>query len=103
MGGPLDDITVLELANWVAGPSAAALMADMGADVIKVEPLAGDGMRGKLRQPSLPDGPLPTDVPFHLDNRGKRSIAVDLSDERGNTLVRELAAQVDVVITNLLP
>lgn len=100
MPGALDDITVLELANWVAGPSAGALMADMGANVIKVEPLGGDGMRGKLRQPV---GAPPADHPFHLDNRGKRSIAVALDDERGAALVRDLAARVDVVITNLLP
>ncbi|MEA3018539.1 MAG: hypothetical protein QOI47_63 [Actinomycetota bacterium] len=100
MAGPLDDITVLELANWVAGPSAGALMADMGANVVKVEPLAGDGMRGKLRQPV---GAPAADHPFQLDNRGKRSIAVALDDPRGAELVRELAARSDVVITNLLP
>lgn len=101
--GPLDDVTVLELANWVAGPSCAALMADMGAQVIKVEPLTGDGMRNKLRQPTQPDGAAGHDYPFHLDNRGKRSVAVDLADERGAALVREMAADADVVITNLLP
>ncbi len=103
MVAPLEGITVLELANWVAGPSCAALMADMGADVVKVEPLTGDGMRGKLRQPSLPDGAARTDFPFHLDNRGKRSIAVDLTDERGGEVVRELASSADVFVTNLLP
>jgi crotonobetainyl-CoA:carnitine CoA-transferase CaiB-like acyl-CoA transferase len=100
--GALDDVTVLEIANWVAGPSCTALMADMGADVVKIEPLGGDSMRGKLRQPAL-ETPLPTDVPFHLSNRGKRSLAVDLADERGGALVRELAATADVVVTNLLP
>jgi crotonobetainyl-CoA:carnitine CoA-transferase CaiB-like acyl-CoA transferase len=100
MAGPLDDITVLELANWVAGPSAGALMADMGARVVKVEPLAGDGMRNKLRQPV---GAPPADHPFHLDNRGKRSVAVAIDDERGAALVRDLSKQSDVVITNLLP
>lgn len=103
MAGALDDITVLEIANWVAAPSCAALMADMGADVIKIEPLNGDSMRGKLRQPVMPEGAPRTDVPFHLSNRGKRSLAVDLADERGGALVRELASQADVVITNLLP
>lgn len=103
MTAPLDDITVLELANWVAGPSAGAILADMGARVIKVEPLAGDSMRGLLRQPVLPDDAPRTDFPFHLDNRGKRSIAVDLGDPRGGELVRELAASADVVVTNLLP
>ena len=103
MAGALDDITVLEVANWIAAPSCGALMADMGADVIKVEPLGGDGMRGKLRQPVPANGMEDADVPFQLDNRGKRSLAVDLSNPEGAALVRELAAHADVVITNLLP
>lgn len=103
MPGPLDDITVLEVANWVAAPSCGALMADLGADVTKVEPLGGDGMRGKLRQAALPEGRPSTDIPFQLSNRGKRSIAVDLNDERGRGLVLELAGRVDVLLTNLLP
>ena len=103
MAGPLDDIKVLEIASWVAAPSCAALMADMGADVVKVEPLSGDGMRGKLRQPTGPEGAAAHDYPFQLDNRGKQSIAVDLGDARGAALVRELVGSVDVVVTNLLP
>jgi crotonobetainyl-CoA:carnitine CoA-transferase CaiB-like acyl-CoA transferase len=103
MAGALDDIIVLEIASWVAGPSCTALMADMGAEVIKVEPLTGDGMRGKLRQPSAPAGVAVHDVPFQLDNRGKRSVAVDLTSEAGAALVREMATGVDVVVTNLLP
>jgi crotonobetainyl-CoA:carnitine CoA-transferase CaiB-like acyl-CoA transferase len=101
--GALDDLTVLELANWVAGPSCAALMADMGANVIKIEPLGGDSMRGKLRQPASAEGAPKTDVPFHFSNRGKRGLAVDLANPEGGALVRELAAKSDVVITNLLP
>ena len=103
MPGALDDITVLELANWVAGPSCAALMADMGADVIKIEPLGGDSMRGKLRQPASPEGVGKHDIPFHFSNRGKRGLAVDLAHPEGGALVRELASKADVVITNLLP
>jgi crotonobetainyl-CoA:carnitine CoA-transferase CaiB-like acyl-CoA transferase len=103
MTGALADITVLELANWVAGPSAAAIMADMGARVVKVEPLAGDSMRNRLRQPVLPDDAPRTDFPFHLDNRGKRSVALDVTDERGAALVLDMARQSDVFVTNLLP
>ncbi|MDQ1397339.1 MAG: hypothetical protein QOG64_2598 [Acidimicrobiaceae bacterium] len=103
MPGALDDITVLEVANWVAAPSCGALMADLGANVIKVEPREGDGMRGKLRQPAVPAGSPTTDIPFQLDNRGKRSVAVDLSDERGRDLVVALTKKADVLITNLLP
>ncbi|MGH9089368.1 MAG: CaiB/BaiF CoA transferase family protein [Acidimicrobiales bacterium] len=103
----LADVRVLEIANWVAGPSAGAILADLGAEVVKVEPLAGDSMRGKLRQPSkragVPGALVAADVPFHLDNRGKRSIAVDLADHRGADVVQRLAGQSDVVLTNLLP
>jgi crotonobetainyl-CoA:carnitine CoA-transferase CaiB-like acyl-CoA transferase len=102
MTGPLDDVRVLEVANWVAAPSCCALMADMGAEVVKVEPLGGDGMRGKLRQPASPQGAAAVDYPFQLDNRGKQSIAVDLTVPEGAALVRELAGSVDVLVTNLL-
>lgn len=100
---PLAGIRVLEIANWVAAPSCAAMMADMGADVIKVEPPRGDGMRGRLRQPRVPEDAPAIDAPWHNDNRGKRSIAVDLDDPSGAALIRRIAASVDVVITNLLP
>ncbi len=103
MTGPLDDITVVEIANWVAAPSAGALMADMGATVIKVEPPTGDSMRNKLRQPRPPEGYQGTDVVFQLDNRGKRSVALDLGDDRGAELLRRLADGADVLITNLTP
>jgi crotonobetainyl-CoA:carnitine CoA-transferase CaiB-like acyl-CoA transferase len=78
-------------------------MADMGADVIKIEPLQGDSMRGKLRQPTAPEGIGRTDIPFQFSNRGKRGLAVDLTHSEGGALVRDLAAKADVVITNLLP
>ena len=100
---PLQDIRVLELANWAAAPSAGAMMADLGAEVIKVEPLSGDSMRGILRQAVLPEGAHNPDHPFQFANRGKKSIAVDLDDESGAALVRRIAATVDVVITNLVP
>lgn len=101
--GPLDDITVLEIASWVAGPSCTALMADMGAEVIKVEPLAGDGMRNSLRQPVASEEVVARDIPFQLDNRGKQSIAVDIATTAGSDLVRDMAGAVDVVVTNMLP
>ena len=88
VNGPLEDIKVVEIANWIAGPSATALMADMGASVVKVEPPSGDSMRNKLRQPRFAEGYPGTDVVFQLDNRGKRSIAIDLGEERGRYIVR---------------
>lgn len=102
MTRPLDGIRVIEIASWMAAPSACAILADLGADVVKVEPLGGDPMRDKNRQPKVPDRPA-IDEPFHVDNRGKRSVAVALDREAGAALVRRLVAQADVLVTNLLP
>ncbi|MGY1697591.1 CaiB/BaiF CoA transferase family protein [Geodermatophilus sp. SYSU D00814] len=103
MTAPLAGVRVVEVANWMAAPGAAALMADMGADVVKVEPLRGDAMRGATRQPQVPEGQDPVDAAFEMDNRGKRSIAVAVNEARGADLVRRLAAGADVFLCNLLP
>jgi crotonobetainyl-CoA:carnitine CoA-transferase CaiB-like acyl-CoA transferase len=100
---PLAGIRVVEVANWMAAPGAAALMADMGADVVKVEPLRGDAMRGATRQPAVPEGEPPIDAAFQMDNRGKRGIAVAINEPRGADLVRRLAGSADVFLCNLLP
>ncbi len=72
MTAPLDDLTVVTIESWMAAPSASAILADMGAKVIKVEPLAGDPMRGMSR-PAKIDGDLAKyDFQFDVDNRGKR-------------------------------
>ena len=103
MTAPLDNVRVLDLTNWMAGPSAAAILADLGADVVKVEPLGGDVVRGHTRQPKPGPGIPAVDASFQADNRGKRSIAVALDKPGGADLVRRLAANVDVFICNLLP
>ena len=103
MVAPLEGVRVVEVANWMAAPGAAALMADMGADVVKVEPLRGDAMRGATRQPQMPEGEAPIDAAFQMDNRGKRSIAVAINQPRGADLVRRLAGRADVFLCNLLP
>jgi hypothetical protein len=73
VAAPLDDIVVIEIDSWMAAPSAGAILADLGADVIKVEPLTGDPMRD-LGRPAKIDGPLKGyDFQFDVDNRGKRS------------------------------
>lgn len=102
MTRPLDGIRVIEIASWMAAPSACAVLSDLGADVVKVEPLGGDPMRNKNRQPKVDDRP-PVDEPFHVDNRGKRSLAVALDRQEGAELVRRLIADADVLVTNLLP
>ena len=102
MVAPLQGVRVVEVANWMAGPGAAALMADMGADVVKVEPLRGDAMRLATRQPTMPEGVAPLDASFQLDNRGKRGVAVALNRPEGAHLVRRLALGADVFICNLM-
>lgn len=97
----LEGLRVVELGVWVAGPSTAALLADWGADVVKVEPPRGDPFRqlfGALGyRPSTPN------APFALDNRGKRSIAVDLQTAEGKEVLDRLIARADVFVTNLRP
>jgi crotonobetainyl-CoA:carnitine CoA-transferase CaiB-like acyl-CoA transferase len=99
---PLDGVRVLEVAAWMAAPGATAVMADLGADVVKVEPLRGDAVRGVIRLPEMPDGVPQLDASFQQDNRGKRGIAVALNTPAGQELVRRLTADVDVFVCNLL-
>ncbi len=103
MVAPLEGIRVLELANFAAAPSGAAIMADMGAEVIKVEPLEGDAMWGKIRQARMPEGQPNPDHPMQFVNRGKESIAVAIDSTEGAALIHEIIAQCDIVLTNLLP
>ena len=99
---PLAGIRVLELARVLAGPWAGQMLADMGADVVKVEnPDGGDDTRawGPPFVESV-DGENLSAAYYHSTNRGKRSIAVDLKTEGGQDIVRRLAAQSDVLIEN---
>ncbi|MEM7092965.1 MAG: CoA transferase [Actinomycetota bacterium] len=101
---PLDDVRVVAIDSWMAVPSAAAIMSDLGADVIKIEPLTGDPMRGNSRAPKIDDGPAREyDYQFDVSNRGKRSVAVDLNDPRGVEIVHRLVEGADVFMCNLLP
>ncbi|AYD01549.1 CaiB/BaiF CoA-transferase family protein [Neorhizobium sp. NCHU2750] len=99
---PLAGIRVLELARVLAGPWAGQMLADMGADVIKVEnPEGGDDTRA-WGPPFVEsrDGENLSAAYYHSTNRGKRSIAVDLKTEEGQAIVRRLAARSDVLIEN---
>lgn len=98
MSAPLAGIKVVEVASWLAAPCCASLMADMGAEVVKVEPPEGDTYR-KMFDAMLGDGSVHPSYQF--DNRGKRGVRVNLEDPDGNALVRRLAADADVFITNL--
>lgn len=99
---PLDDITVIEVDNWMAAPSCGAILADMGANVIKVEPLSGDPMRNMMRPPKLPDELKSYDYQFDVDNRGKKSVAIDISNDEGAAVLHRLVSDADVFLCNLL-
>jgi crotonobetainyl-CoA:carnitine CoA-transferase CaiB-like acyl-CoA transferase len=96
--GPLEGIRVVEVGNFMAAPFCAMQLADLGADVVKVEnPDGGDLTR--LSGPFL-DG---ESSPFVRLNRNKRSLALDLKSQRGKDVFRRLASKADVVVENLRP
>jgi crotonobetainyl-CoA:carnitine CoA-transferase CaiB-like acyl-CoA transferase len=99
---PLEDITVIELDNWMAAPSAGAILADLGARVIKVEPPRGDPMRDMGRPPKTERDLGNFDFQFDVDNRGKESIQIDLTKPEGTALVHKLCQSAQVFMCNLL-
>lgn len=96
--GPLRGVKVVELGVWVAGPAAGGILADWGADVVKIEPPTGDPARTFRR---MLGGDLPTNPVFELDNRSKRSVAVDLSSDEGREVAYDLIDGADVFLTNI--
>jgi formyl-CoA transferase len=93
MPGFLSDIRVLDVGSFVAGPAAATVLGDFGADVIKVEPFEGDAYRTLLAG-------APVDYFWLLDSRNKRSLCLDLKAAEGHALILELVARADVFVTN---
>ena len=102
MAAPLEGVRVIEVANWLAAPAAAALMRDLGAEVIKVEPPEGDAYRGFLMGSMGYKHQFAGNYAFELDNRGKRSVTVSLDKPGGPELVKRLAKDADVFLTNLV-
>lgn len=100
MAGPLEGIRVVELGVWVAGPAAGGILADWGADVVKIEPPTGDPARTFGRMLGIEDGASP---PFEMDNRGKRSVVLDVTTEQGRATALELLCGADVFLTNVRP
>src|SRR6185503_8300318 len=99
----LEGVRVAEVAQWWFVPAAGAILADWGADVIKVEhPVSGDPQRGLVTSGLVPST---GGVNFMIEqpNRGKRSIGIDLAHERGRDLLYRLAETADVFLTNFLP
>jgi len=103
MAGPLSDIRVLDLSRILAGPWASQMLADLGAEVIKIErPGSGDDTRG-WGPPYMPDqtGNATSEAAyFHAANRGKQSVCIDMSQPAGQQLIQQLAAHCDVFIEN---
>ncbi len=101
MQGPLSGFRVVEVAMWVAGPSSAAVLGDWGADVIKLEdPNGGDPIRGATTRATYRSD-LRVRPGYELDNRNKRSVAVDLRRPEGRDFAHRIIDRADVFVTNL--
>ncbi len=92
MAGPVEGLKVVELGVWVAAPAAGGILADWGADVIKIEPPTGDPARMFGRMLGIDLG---TNPPFEMDNRSKRRIVLDLTTEDGRATALELVADAE--------
>src|SRR5437868_3170241 len=97
--GPLDGLLVADFSRVLAGPYCTMLLADLGADVIKVESPSGDDTRGWV-PPATPDG---RSTYYLAVNRNKRSVALDLRDPGDLARARELARRADVFVHNFKP
>ncbi|MFT4306588.1 MAG: CoA transferase [Microbacterium sp.] len=95
---PLEGLRVVDLTTFLSGPSATQLLGDLGAEVVKVESLAGDSSRAIVGPEILGDSAY-----FLANNRNKRSIALDLKNPRGLAVLRQLISTADVVIENFRP
>ena len=98
----LEGLKVIEMATYVAAPAAGAMLRDWGAEVIKVEPLNGCPMR-RFFEGMKSNVPIEGNPIFTLDNRGKKGISINTSDEKGAKIVRELIKDADIFLTNVRP
>jgi len=96
----LEGLKIVEFATYIAAPGAAGVMADWGAEVIKIEPPGGDPMRRFFDTIGSEQGANPV---FELDNRGKRSIVLDIRTPEGREAAVKLAREADVFLTNVRP
>jgi crotonobetainyl-CoA:carnitine CoA-transferase CaiB-like acyl-CoA transferase len=98
MTGPLTGVTVLELGQVIAGTYGGTILADLGAEVIKIEPLRGDAGRNPLIAPLRGDSAINLFM-----NRGKKSVALDLKNDEGREIFFRLVEQADAVVDNFRP
>ena len=96
---PLAGIKVIDAGSFIAAPAAATVMADLGADVIKLEPPAGDPFRSLRNAPGNP--PCEVDYGWLADNRNKRGLALDLKTKAGREVLHRLIDDTDVFVTNV--
>ena len=94
--GPLQGVRVLELAHIMAGPVCGLMLADLGADVIKVEKMPGGDDTRRMIPPKVGE----ESAAFMMMNRNKRGVAVNLKQEQGKEILRKLVAEADVLIEN---
>jgi crotonobetainyl-CoA:carnitine CoA-transferase CaiB-like acyl-CoA transferase len=97
----LEGIRVVEMGLWVAGPSAGGILADWGAEVIKIEMPSGDPMRTLYS--AISGSKESRCPPFDLHNRGKRSVALDVNKPEGRAIAEKIVATADVFLTNMRP
>jgi crotonobetainyl-CoA:carnitine CoA-transferase CaiB-like acyl-CoA transferase len=94
-----EGLKVVDVASWIAGPVAATILADYGADVIKVEmPGIGDGYRALAAAPGMPVSDV--NYTWMMDSRNKRSLTLNLKDPRGKAILLRLVSDCDVYVTN---
>jgi crotonobetainyl-CoA:carnitine CoA-transferase CaiB-like acyl-CoA transferase len=104
MTGPLDGVRVVEMASWMFIPSAGSVLADWGADVLKVEPPdGGDPQRGLITSGLIPGGAGGVNFMVEQPNRSKRSLAINLVNPDGHEAFMKLVETADVFLTNYLP
>ena len=95
----LDGIKVIDAASFIAGPSAATIMSDYGAEVLKIEPRAGDSLRNLITNGRMPEGK--ENYCWELTSRNKKSISLDLKTEEAHEILIKLIKESDVFITNM--
>lgn len=98
VGGPLDGVRVVEVGHYAAGPACGAVLADWGAEVVKVEPPSGDAARGPGSTQAISRNPR-----YELHNRNKLGLAIDLKTPAGRAVMERLLERADVFVTNLRP
>src|SRR6201747_440634 len=101
--GAFTGVRVVEFAQWVFVPVAGALLADWGADVVRIQRPEGDPCRGLSTQGIGTDGGGGVNLSIALANRGKRSVALDLRTEGGREILEKLLETADVFLTNFRP